>query len=313
MDSFNPARLGEKDDHWLWPEYYQAFPAFSSETVRDGCHPRKMLHASGADQAVVLVHGLTDSPYFMSAIGEYFYGALGWDVYIPLLQCHGLKSPEGMGGVALDQWLLNVGFAVRAAGQRAAKISIGGFSMGGALGYFFACTDQRITGDLFLFSAAFGLPSGPCGIPGWFKEWLLRLPLVTRLDRTFPLIGNNPYRYRRISLNSAAELARLLEKINTLPRQFTDTGNPARRIFAVWSECDNVIGLDKLRELQQRTPEKRFVPFILPTSDHVDHACVVLQNPIHALRAEPGAVPLELANPRFIEMLAAISRFADAD
>ncbi len=312
MNSLKPARSGENDDHWLWSEYYQAFPPFSTETVREGCHPRKMLHASGAEKAIVLVHGLTDSPYFMGAIGEYFHHALGYDVYIPLLQCHGLKSPTGMVGVAHTHWLENVRFAVCSAARGAARVSVGGLSTGGALGYFLACTDTRITGDLYLFSAALGLPAGPFCIPGWFKEWLLRLPLVGTLDRAWPLVGNNPYRYDRVSLNSAAELARLMWKLNRLPLQFDDGGNPAMRIFSAWSECDKVISINKLHELQKKMPDNRFVPFIIPATDQVDHACVVLQDPVYALGVAQGSPPLERANPRFAEMLASIARFAVA-
>ncbi len=304
------ARSEQDHSHYLWPEYYQAFPAFSAATVRAGCHPRIMLHRSGAEQAIVLVHGLTDSPHFMSALGQYFHDILGYDVYIPLLQCHGLKSPAGgMAGVALAQWLENLAYAIRAAAQRTTRVSIGGLSMGGALGYYFACIDPMITGDLYLFSAALGLPRGPCGIPGWFKEWVLRLPLIGRLDSFGPLVGNNPYRYDRVSLNSAAELAKLILKIDHLPLQFTATGDPSRRIFAAWSECDNVISLAKLYELQQRTPKDRLVSFVIPATEQVEHACVVLQQPIHALAAKPGSAPLERANPRFAEMLAAIAGF----
>ncbi len=304
----------EDHSHYLWPEYYQAFPAFSPGTVRIGCHPRKMLHPSGAEQVIVLVHGLTDSPYFMSALGQYFYDILGYDVYMPLLQCHGLKSPtNGMAGVALAQWLENVAFAIRSAAGGTTRVSIGGLSTGGALGYYLACIDPRISGDLYLFSAALGLPRGPCGIPGWLKEWVLRRPLIGRLDSFGPLVGANPYRYDRVSLKSAAELAKLIGKIDHLPLQFTDTGNPRRRIFAAWSECDNVISLDKLCELRQRTPKDRFVSFVIPAAEQVEHACVVLQQPIHALGAKPGSAPLERANPRFVEMLAAIARFAAID
>jgi pimeloyl-ACP methyl ester carboxylesterase len=312
MNSPKTVRPGENDDHWLWPEYYQAFPDFSAESVRAGCHPRKMLHPASAEQAIVLVHGLTDSPYFMSAMGEYFHNVLGYDVYLPLLQCHGLKFPQGMAGVALGEWLENVGFAIRSAAQRTTRVSIGGLSTGGALGYYLACIDPMITGDLYLFSAALGLPAGPCGIPGRLKEWLLRLPFVGRLDSSLPLVGNNPYRYDRVSLNSAAELAKLIMEIDHLPRQFADTGNPSRRIFAAWSECDNVVSLDKLYKLQRRIPADRFMSFIIPAADGVEHACVVLQQPIHALGAKSGSAPLERANPRFAEMLAAIVRFAVA-
>ncbi|MFH0785814.1 MAG: alpha/beta fold hydrolase [Pseudomonadota bacterium] len=311
MNSSKFSRAGEDPDHWLWQEYYQAFPVFSTETVRAGCHPRKMIHSAGAEQAIVLVHGLSDSPYFMSAIGEYFHNALGYNVYIPLLQCHGLKSPRGMTGVALAEWLKNVRFAVGSATQGAARLSFGGLSMGGALGYFLSCIDPVITGDLYLFSAALGLAAGPGLFPGWFKEWLLRLPLVKTLGSTSSLVGNNPYRYNRVSLNSAGELAHLIHKINQLPFQLTDTSNPTRRIFAAWSECDKVINVSKLRELQRRIPADRFVPFIIPAIDHVEHACVVLKDSIHATGTEVGETPpLESANPRFTEMLVAISRFA---
>ena len=193
MGSEKNARLGENPGQWLWPEYYQAFPAFSAETVRVGCHPRKMLHPSAAKQAIVLLHGLSDSAYYMSAIGEYFHGVLGYDVYIPLLQGHGLKSTQGMAGVTLAHWLENVGYAINCATLGATRVSIGGLSMGGSLGYFMACIDPRITGDLYLFSAALGLPEGPCGIPGWFKEVLLCLPFIGKFGSTPPASRQTPF------------------------------------------------------------------------------------------------------------------------
>lgn len=36
--------------------------------MREGCHPRVFLPTERSDKAIVLVHGLTDSPYFMIAI-----------------------------------------------------------------------------------------------------------------------------------------------------------------------------------------------------------------------------------------------------
>jgi pimeloyl-ACP methyl ester carboxylesterase len=295
---------------WLWPEYYHAFPAFSERTVREGCHPRKMEHPGGADQAAVLLHGLTDSPYFMTAIGEYFHVKLGYDVYIPLLQCHGLKNPEGMAGVSLVEWQKNVRFAITTAARRARRVSIGGLSTGGALGYLHACIDPAITGDLYLFSAALGLSTGPFGIPGRFKEWLLRWPRIGRLDTSRPMVGNHPYRYDRVSLNSAAELAVLIKKIDALSSRFADTAKPGRRIFAAWSECDTVVSLERMRDLQRHTPAGHFQSFVIPAADRVEHACVVLQEPIYGLLDEQGSSPLEKANPRFAEMLAAIDRFA---
>jgi len=304
----------EEDAHCrLWSEYYQAFPSFSSETVRYGCHPRKMVHPGGASQAIVLLHGLSDSPYFMSALGEFFYTALGYDVYIPLLHGHGLQSPRDMAGVALDEWLRNVDFAVDAAARGGAKVSIGGLSMGGALAFYFARSrKERITGDLYLFSAALGLPDGPYALPGQLKEWLLRLPLAAKLSRKSPLLGKNPYRYDRVSLHGAVELAKLMGRIRRVSLCRSLRSTFAHRMFVAWSECDAVIKLSHLQQLHQGGEPEQVAAFILPASLGVPHASVVLSEPIFAEPTGSGAAPLEPANPRFIEMLAAIKQFATA-
>ena len=78
-----------------WPEYYEHFPYFTPDAIRDGCHPRAMEHEASTGKAIVLVHGLTDSPYFLLAIAHHFYANLGYNVYLPLLHCHGLKEPKG--------------------------------------------------------------------------------------------------------------------------------------------------------------------------------------------------------------------------
>ncbi len=303
--------LVEDDDHYLWQEYYQAFPVFSPKTVRLGCYPRKMQH-SRAEQAIVLVHGLSDSPFFMSAIAVFFHTVLGFNVYLPLLQGHGLQFPGGTVVATLEDWLDNINFAVEFAARGAKRISIGGLSTGGALSYYFAGADgRRINGDLYLFSAALGLARGPFGIPGWFKEWLLRLPGIERLDSTRPLVGSNPYRYDRVSLSSAAELAKLFIRNKQISLCFSDRGDRRQRVFAAWSEYDTVISVPRLQKLQRRIEQDRMVSFVLPASEKVDHASVVLQSPILALGAAMGAAPLERANPRFGEMLTAIGLFAN--
>ena len=123
-----------------WLAYYERFPYFSTDTVRDGCHPRVFEHEAATGKAIVLCHGLTDSPHFLAAIARHFHTHLGYDVYLPLLHGHGLKEPKGMEGVELGEWKANVRFAVQAAAEKAARVSIGGLSTGGALSFYMACT-----------------------------------------------------------------------------------------------------------------------------------------------------------------------------
>jgi hypothetical protein len=73
--------LKDRDHEWL--DYYSQFHYFSAEAVRDDCHPRIMEHEEPTEKSIVLVHGLTDSPYFLTAIGDYFFKNLGYNVYLP--------------------------------------------------------------------------------------------------------------------------------------------------------------------------------------------------------------------------------------
>lgn len=309
----------EKNTRYLcnsWPEYYQEFPYFSDQTVRPGCHPRKLLHDNRVQKAIVLIHGLTDSPYYMMAIADYFHNFLGYNVYLPLLQCHGLKNPAGMTGASLAEWKKNVRFAVQSAAESADRVSIGGLSMGGALSVYFGCSDPQITGHLFLFSAALGLYGGRLNVYGGLLEFLLKSPFFRFLDNWKllngkPLEGSHPYRYDRVPFNSARELVQLLQEVNGLLKPAGDIVS-SKRIFNAWSECDKVINVRKLHHLKTFTKECDVVSFIIPAVARVAHACVVLKEKIHAIGSQPGDTPLEIANPLFVEMMAALHKFESA-
>jgi len=287
----------------LWPEYSQAFPEFSDATVRTGCEPRRLLHSTTTGKAIVLVHGLTDSPYFMSALADYFFAVLGYDVYMPLLQCHGLKEPNGMAGVSLAEWKRNVDFALDEAAGRSGKVSIGGLSTGGALSFYMSCTCKKVTGDLYLFSAALGLAPVMQVIPGWLQEWLLRIPLITLFDNGKPLIGENPYRYERVSLNCARELAFLIKENKRLRSSFSTQNLFGKRIFAVTTEFDIVVNVSAVKSLKEIVDGGNFVVFNIEKKAQVEHACVVLQEPVYAIDAQPSDPPLEKANPYFTDMI----------
>jgi esterase/lipase len=292
-----------------WRAYYERFPYFSTDTVRDGCHPRVFEHAAATGKAIVLCHGLTDSPHFLVAIARHFHTHLGYDVYLPLLHGHGLKEPKGMEGVELEEWKANVRFAVQAAAEKAARVSIGGLSTGGALSFYMACTKPRITGELYLFSAALDLAGGPLGLIGEFKEWLLGTPLIEAFDSDKPLIGRNPYRYDRMDMDGAKELARLIKESDDLLKGF-DVKTPfPKRVFAAHSERDKTADIQGVKKLQKKTSRDRFTPFFIPKDVGVSHASLVLEKPIYALDAAEGEAPLEEANPMFAEMMAAVSEF----
>jgi pimeloyl-ACP methyl ester carboxylesterase len=292
-----------------WSDYYRRFPYFSDAAVRDGCHPRVFEREPASGKAVVLCHGLTDSPHFLLAVARHFHNHLGWDAYLPLLHCHGLKDPRGMEGVELEEWKANVAFAVETAAKRADVVSVGGLSTGGTLSFYTACTHPKATGDLYLFSAALDLAGGPKGLAGEMKERLLRTFLADLLDKDNPLIGKNPYRYARMDMDGARELARLIKETDGLLKGFDDKNPFPKRVFAAHSECDQTADIQGIRNLQKKTPPERFTFYTIPRAENVSHASLVLEEPIFAVDAKPGDEPLEAANPKFADMMAAVAAF----
>jgi esterase/lipase len=273
--------------------------------VRDGCHPQIFQHGDRDRPAIVLVHGLTDSPYFMRAIGEYFASEMGFDVYIPLLLAHGLKDPEGMKDAAADGWKQNVEFAIRAAKKSGGKISIGGFSTGGTLSVGMAIAYPKvINGGVFLFSAALGLASPVGNLAERLLQTYILQPLLDHLDKV-PLVDNspwgNPYRYSHMDLGGAAELSDLIQELDDLG----DKCVVQQSLFAVHSEADTTAALDEVRGLVERSPQSNL--FKIGQYFNVPHASVVLDHPV----LSSNNSPLESANPFFTAMIKSLYEFTD--
>jgi esterase/lipase len=285
-----------------WNGYYAHFN--KRETyVRDGCHPLIFKHGDRDRNAIVLVHGLTDSPYFMRDIGEFFCSEMGFDVYIPLLQAHGLKDPQGMKNTSTEAWKADVRFAVKEAKKSGGKVSIGGLSTGGTLSVEIALNDDNaIDGGIFLFSAALGLATDL----GNLSEIFLRTPLATFFDHldksnlTNDSPSGNPYRYSKMDIGGAIELSRLIREIDDLTKQESIT----QPLFAAHSEADTTADIDVIEHLVEKSPKAEI--FRINKSFAVPHASIVLNHPVFSKNSSP----LEPSNPFFLEMMKSVQMFA---
>ena len=290
-----------------WSDYYEQFEYFRPESVRDGCHPR-MRERPDAEASVVLVHGLSDSPYFMAAIADHFHQDLKYNVYLPLLHFHGLKKPGGMEGVELEEWKRNVLWSVRYASDKTEKVSIGGLSTGGALSFYTACNSPRVTGELFLFSAALDLIVARSGSVGDITERLLRSSVLTwildELDSEKPLVGDNPYKYDYVDKDGARELAKLIKEIDTILEGF-DAKHPLRRkTFAAHSYADETANIDGIIKLRNEIARGDLEEFLIDADKGVTHAGLVLQTDL----VHQGQT-FETGNVVFAPMMDAMSRF----
>jgi esterase/lipase len=306
-------RLIELAEESLWYEYYEAFPYMNMDEVRPHCHPLRLLHPNGSKKAIILIHGLTDSPYSMLAVGQYFHDHLGYDVYLPLLQCHGLKNANGMRGVNLAAWKKNVQFAIAVAAEGDRRVSIGGLSTGGALAFHCIAQDERLDGDLYLFSAAFGLYGGKRNALSPIIEGFLKLPFASLLKTGSSLVAKNPYRYRRVPIIAARELVFLMDENRRLLQKISASNSFDTKVFSAWSEADRVVRIDLLEEFKQVVPLGSFVSFSVPKKVDVSHACLVLAEHVYEANSLPGEPPIENANPYFYLMMDSMAQFENRD
>ncbi len=322
-----------------WRDRYQGL--VDSGAIREGNYPEIMYHGEPRKNAIVLVHGLTDSPYFMKATAKRFY-AMGFNVLLPLLPGHGLKIPDRkIDTVTFFEWQDEVNFAVDCATGLGKQISIGGLSAGGTLATYKAITDkQHINGALFLFSAALDIHD-PIEVVLRFDTFLkvasyiqvnrnkdvtyllknafkkqdfskkkpkkIKVPPnLQRQSKNIWAIGDNPYRYVEMTLNGAGQLADLIKQIEDLYRRdkYSDITQP---IFAAHSESDIAAGIGEIELLIKNHPyavETEF--FRIDKSLNVAHPSVVLEEDIIV-----DNKVLEKRNPVFNQMMDCTEAFVN--
>lgn len=295
----------------IWEDYYQRFK-IKPDAVRPGCEPRIMVQPQNQsrEKAIVLIHGLTDSPFFMEAIGECFY-QWGYNVFLPLLAGHGLRNPQYLKGVTMEAWLENVDYAIQEAKDKyqCQVISLGGLSLGGAISVLkMFDSPNEVTGGIFLFSATLDIAS----LAGNLIEKLLRtpilLPILAYLEDKFAqdLIGDNPYKYSRMDNNGARELSKIIKKIdenfNLINKQNILLDH---LIFAAHSESDQAADIVAVAQLISKNNPSKTEFFRIAKRFDVPHASLVFKED---LRANNGSL-LEAKNPFFDEMMNTANKF----
>ncbi|WP_371347163.1 alpha/beta hydrolase [Ancylobacter sp. IITR112] len=161
---------------------------------------------------VVLLHGLTDSPYSLRHVaGRYL--ANGFLVIAPRLPGHG-TVPAGLTAVEWEDWLAATRLAVREAAARAPgkKLEIVGFSNGGALALKYALDalsdDTLVRPDrLVLISPMIGITrfarfAGLAALPAW-------LPAFDKAAWLGIVPEFNPFKYNSFPVNGAVQSHRL--------------------------------------------------------------------------------------------------------
>lgn len=265
-----------------------------SGKLKKGNGPRILHHGKMTKDVIILTHGLSDSPFYMEAVGKRFFAA-GLNVMLPLLPAHGLKKADkALEDLQLDRkWRDEIDAAVQIAGQLGKRISIGGFSTGGTLSYNKILRDPAmIKGGLFLFSAAIDI-----GLIREASRFSFVQSITRMTDGEIKGIGRNPYKYPKFPSFGAYELSQVIRE----NRKLSKNNKISHPVFAAHSVHDTSAKLQGIISLLEYSVTKGLA-FII--AENVKHSELPLEAdiPLNTRQSE-GPKTAPRANPRFEDMM----------
>lgn len=157
-------------------------------------------------RGVLLVHGLTDSPYHMRHLADFFQRN-GFRVMAVLLPGHGTQ-PGDLLDVSWQDWAKTVEYGVERLSEEVEDVYLAGFSAGAALSVHHASINKRVRG-LFLFSPAFEISPR--------AKWANLHKLYSWMNPSAAWVSVMPdrdiYKYESFCKNAAAQMYALTKAL----------------------------------------------------------------------------------------------------
>jgi alpha-beta hydrolase superfamily lysophospholipase len=212
--------------------YFEGSPIYPAHFAQDFNRSYVLEPAGPPVGAVVLLHGLTDSPYSQRHIAR-AYRDRGFVAIVIRLPAHG-TVPAALTDVEWEDWSAATRLAVREARRRvapSAPLHVVGFSNGGALALKYALDaiadpQQAMPDRLVLISPMIGITrfarfAGLAGLPAIlpaFAEaaWLGIVPEF------------NPFKYNSFPVNGARQSYRLTQALQEQTARYARTGQLGR-------------------------------------------------------------------------------------
>lgn len=210
-------------------------------------------------RGILLTHGLSDSPYFMRHLAEFFQSQ-GFRVLAVLLPGHG-TLPGDMLDIKWQEWLKTVAYGTDKLAAEVDVVYLGGYSAGGALSIYQSLQDKRIRG-LFLFAPALDI-THKAAFANWHKllSWLF--PRLKWLDIK---PDKDLYKYESFANNTAAQMYALTLALHAKLRSY-ELNIP---IFTVASEDDKTVKTSVTLEfmLGQSNPANQMIVYATDAKKH---------------------------------------------
>lgn len=185
-----------------------------------------------AQGSVVLLHGLTDSPYSVRHLAQH-YQSRGFRVVAPRMPGHG-TVPAGLTGVSWQHWRATTRLAVRTARDGldpALPLHLVGYSNGGALALHYAldALDEEelpMPARIVLVSPMIGVTSLArfAGVLGWPALF----PAFAHAAWIDVLPEYNPFKYNSFPIVAARESAQLTRSLQAAIASAEERGSIAR-------------------------------------------------------------------------------------
>ena len=224
----NVTRKLEPDERVPYNRYFEGSPVFPPKFTYDWNRSYVIQPASAPRGAVVLLHGLTDSPYSLRHIAQRYaeHGFVAIGIRMP---GHG-TVPAGLTDVRWEDWAAATRLAVREARRRVpapAPLHLVGFSNGGALAVKYSLdaiedpqlprADRLVLATPMIgitrFARFAGLAGLPALLPPFAKAaWLSNLPEF------------NPFKYNSFPVNGARQSFRLTDALQAQIQRLSSAG-----------------------------------------------------------------------------------------
>ncbi|HAM34718.1 MAG TPA: hypothetical protein DEB40_12600 [Elusimicrobia bacterium] len=264
--------------------------------------PFLLTHGRKTQRAILMVHGLADSPYYMRALANVFHES-GYNVIGILLPGHGTR-PEDLLHVDLEEWQREVEFGLAVAQELGDVVSMSGFSTGGALildalakNYasrlrLHSAFESPIPGlvrnsprdieDIFLFSPALKIADKRV-------KWGCQIPWLVTIFRPYregDVPETKPFNYNKMAINAVCQLYDLTVDVSRGRENILSSiGDHNIGVFTVQSEADGTVRADAVVEFMKDLPPGAAKNFILyPKDEGIRHADVTRPetNPFYA-------------------------------
>lgn len=224
------------------------------------------IKAPNSNKASVLVHGLTDSPYFTKDLAL-LLNSQGYNVYSVLLSGHGTQV-EDLFQATTQTWLTDIKRTILYAlkDSKATQVVLSGFSMGGVLTTSLTLSPiwSKYISNLILLAPAFKIKNNTgiamCATGAYrLKTWAKNNP------------GKSPVRYNQMPFQSVCELTDIGSRVRGSANKI------AKPVFLAVTDGDQTIDTKKAIQVYEDMSSKSKNLFHI-TNTKISHTDLVFRN-----------------------------------